>query len=259
MGKRSASCPFFRFGAYTVKNERSLALRLSTLFEKCLSARYISTENGGDYAIEREGDTVYIYLESSDGAEDWKNNLAFSVRRYQREGRTAFYAHGGFLRVFLSILPHLRAVIEDKGNTRFTVVGFSHGGALAVLLHEHILFCRPELSGRVLSYAFGAPRVLWGKVSKAQRERFRGLTRVKNTDDLITHLPPALFGFFHVGELFTVGTEGKYSGIDAHRPENVLTELRLHEQKYGSFFCRKRGVKEQMAKCTKKRSTNYSF
>ncbi len=210
-------------------------MTLSTLFENCLNARYISTENGGDYAIEKQNGMVYIYLESSDGVEDWKNNFSFSVEEYKREGESVIYAHRGFLRVFLSILPHIEKEIKSEKNTRFTVVGFSHGGALAVLLHEHILFRRPELSGRVHTYAFGAPRVFRGGMSKMQKERFLDLTRIKNIDDFITHLPPQLFGFFHVGKLLTVGMRGKYSKIDAHRPENILRELQLWEKREGVF------------------------
>ena len=49
---------------------------------------------------------------------------------------------------------------------------------------------------------------------------------IRNIDDLITHLPPFLFGYFHVGKLIETGEKGKYNKIDAHRPENYLVELR---------------------------------
>ena len=206
-------------------------MKLSALFESCLSASYLSTENGGDYAVEKKDGTVYIYLESSDGIEDWKNNLSFERMPYEREGKTAFYAHAGFLRVFLSILPHIEAEIAHPENCRFTVVGFSHGGALAVLLHEHILYRRPELLGRVEGYGFGTPRVLTFPWRRAWRECFANFTVIRNGNDAVTHLPPRALGYYHVGRLLEIGSPDAYSSIDAHRPENILKELYLWERK----------------------------
>jgi hypothetical protein len=39
------------------------------------------------------------------------------------------------------------------------------------------------------------------------------------------HLPPKAMGFCHVGNLVEIGKLGKYSAIDAHRPESYLKEL----------------------------------
>ena len=48
---------------------------------------------------------------------------------------------------------------------------------------------------------------------------------IRNLDDAITHLPPRALGYCHVGNLIEVGVNGKYSAIDAHRPESYLAEL----------------------------------
>lgn len=198
---------------------------LAELFQKCLHASYISTAGDGDFAVEREDDGIYIYLEDSDGENDWKTNLSFFPVPYKREGRTVFWAHRGFLRVFLEILPHVVPEIKDKRNRRFTVVGYSHGGALAALLYEHILFLRPELEGQVNGYGFGTPRVFFGGKRDALRERFSRFAVVRNREDIVTHLPPAALGFFHAGEVLCIGKAGQYSPIEAHRPQNILSEL----------------------------------
>jgi len=198
---------------------------LAELFQKCLNANYISTEGGGDYAIEREVDGVYIYLEDSDGRTDWKTNLSFAPRVYKREGKAVFRAHRGFLRAFEEILPYIEPVIKEARNRRFTVVGYSHGGGLAALLFEHILFLRPELAGKVNGYGFGAPRVFFGGNRKKLRERFLDFTVIRNGKDIVTHLPPTALGFFHVGRVLSVGDKAKYSPVDAHRPENILSAL----------------------------------
>lgn len=52
-------------------------MKLLRLFQKCVNCEYIHVENSGDYYIERQGSTLYIYLECSNGSTDWKNNLDF--------------------------------------------------------------------------------------------------------------------------------------------------------------------------------------
>ena len=43
---------------------------------RCLNAQYEITEESGDYAIQREGDILYLCFQWSNGKEDWKNNTA---------------------------------------------------------------------------------------------------------------------------------------------------------------------------------------
>jgi hypothetical protein len=205
-------------------------MKLSTLFSRCLAADYSHTEGGGDYAIEKSGDTLYLYFEASDGWEDWRSNIAFPAKPYQRMGKTVWLAHGGFLKVWQGILPHVAPLLADPSAARIVTVGYSHGGALAALAHEYVWYHRPDIRHTILGYGFGAPRVLWGIYTKALRERFERFTVVRNTDDAVTHLPPALLGYFHVGKMLKIGEKGKYSSTDAHRPENILRELLLRER-----------------------------
>ena len=79
---------------------------------------------------------------------------------------------------------------------------------------------------RLESYGFGCPRVFWGILTPTLAKRWERFAVVRNLDDLVTHLPPAVLGYRHVGKMITVGVRGKYSMIDAHRPENIEYELR---------------------------------
>lgn len=200
-------------------------MRTDQLFRRCLEKTYLHTENGGDYAYERRDDTLYIFLQCSDGVTDWKNNLDFPARPYRRMGRTAWYAHRGFLRVWKSVEPHLFPLVKDTSLSRIVTVGYSHGAALAVFCHEYVYFHRPDLRNRIDGYGFGCPRVLWGAPSHTLRSRWERFYVVRNLDDLVTHLPPALLGYRHVGKLLEIGEKGRYNAIDAHRPENILREL----------------------------------
>lgn len=197
---------------------------LYTLFERCLSADYVHVENGGDYAVEREGSMLYIFLEHSRGGEDWKNNIDFPAKPYKRMGKTVWYAHRGFLRVWKSLEEHVAKHVLDKTADGVTVVGYSHGGALAVLCHEYVYFNRHDLRGRLWGYGFGSPRVIWKPSAEVVR-RYENFTVVRNPDDAVTHLPPSVLGYRHVGKILDISEKGSYSPIDAHRQENILREL----------------------------------
>ena len=121
-------------------------------------------------------------------------------------------------------------VIQNPGVHRVSIVGYSHGGALAMLCHEYVWFHRPDLRDRITGYGFGAPRVYWGFwIPTALRERWRDFTVVRNRGDIVTHLPPEMGGYRHVGRLWEIGKRGVYGGIAAHRPENYTRELQREE------------------------------
>ncbi len=209
-------------------------MRLSELFDACLHTSYWHTPDGGDYGVERVGSTLYIYLEHSDGALDWKNNMNFPAKPYKRMGRTVWRAHRGFLTVWRSMEPHLADMIADASVQRIVSVGYSHGAALAVLCHEYVWFHRPDLREMTEGFGFGCPRVIWGNLTGDLRARWRNFTVIRNLDDIVTHLPPAILGYTHVGRMLEIGEAGKYSPVDAHRAENILAEL-LAAESYAAF------------------------
>ena len=195
---------------------------LLKLFKVCLDCKYEQVENGGSFAVIRNGGLVYIFFEKSNGLEDWQNNFGYHSVRYPRlEER--WFCHEGFLRVWESILPYIREVI-DEANEGVISVGYSHGAALALLCHEYVWYKRPEIRSNSFGVGFGCPRVIWGRVPR-EKERWRSFFVVRNLDDLVTHLPPALFGYRHVGNIVEIGNENNYSMIDAHRSENYIAEL----------------------------------
>lgn len=201
-------------------------MKLSTIFEKCLKVPYIRVENEADFAVLRDGDRAEIYFEPSKGAVDWSNNLDFPVKPYKRMDDCSWYAHRGFLKVWKSAEPYLATTVTDRNLKEVLIAGYSHGAALAVLCHEYFWFHRSDLRERMEGYGFGCPRVLWGRVPKGRWERF---TVVRNLDDIVTHLPPAVMGYTHAGKLLEIGERGRYSAADAHRPENILEELKKYE------------------------------
>ena len=200
------------------------------LFEKCLSAKYRHDGESANYAIERIGSRLYLFFEDSDGAEDWRINLDFPVKAYKRMGRTAWFAHRGFLGAFKRTEQYLARDISDPSVKSIVVAGYSHGAAIALLCHEYIWFNRPDLRSSLNGYGFGCPRVLWGIIRACVARRWERFLVIRNLDDIVTHLPPAVLGYSHAGDLLEIGERGKYSPIEAHYPENILDELRQYEK-----------------------------
>lgn len=194
-------------------------MNLYDLFKRCTEIAYTDTEGGGSYATEKVEETLYVYFEDSKGCIDWKSNFDFPARAYG-----SIFAHRGFLKVWGQVKDYIHKAITDTSPAKIVVVGYSHGAALAVLCHEYIWYNFPHLQNSLFGVGFGCPRVIWGGC-KDVCKRWERFTVVKNTNDIVTHLPPRFMGYRHVGNLLTIGEKGRYSPIDAHRPENMLKEL----------------------------------
>lgn len=201
-------------------------LELLDLFVKCVQIPYLNVGHDVNYAFLREKDVLYLFFESSDGIADWKRNFDFPAKPYKRMGKTVWFAHSGFLNAWKRLEPQLAPLILDRRLKKTVVVGYSHGAAIAVLCHEYIWYARADLRRESEGYGFGCPRVFWGLLTPSLAKRWEHFTVIRNLDDLVTHLPPALLGYRHVGTVMKIGARGRYSMIDAHRPKNIQKELK---------------------------------
>ena len=214
---------------------------LLKLFRECLDSDYNDVGRSASYALRHDGEHLYIFFECSNGIEDWLNNLDFRYVPYDSGGdnkeytSSLVYVHNGFMNVWQSVKPYIYDAVEKSKPEYITVVGYSHGAALAVLCYDSLIDILPD---NVDCYAFGAPRVLAfsdateeGEISgNGYRSRFGHCYIIRNLNDLVTHLPPSALGYRHVGNIIDIGERGKYScydcpDIDAHRPESYLNEL----------------------------------
>lgn len=200
-------------------------------YEKCLYAKYYQVENAGSYATERQCGTLYLMFEKSNGLEDWVNNFDFPAKLHCDSG-TLWFCHRGFLRVWESIRPHIEHEVRDPAVKKIVLIGYSHGAAIATLAHEWVWAVRPDLREVLYGYGFGCPRVYWGFwLRQDLRRRWIHFTPVRNLSDIVTHVPPVLFGFRHVHRVLNIGRRGLYSPIDAHRPESYIAQLTAYEEK----------------------------
>lgn len=197
-------------------------------FRKCTrltsSKKYIHVENDASYYLERNNDVVDIFFEKSNGATDWKNNFAFIAKPY-RDMKNLWFCHRGFLKVWKSIEPYIADTICDPEVKTINIVGYSHGGAIAQLCYEYVKFNRPDVE--VTGYGFGAPRVLWGFASKAVKERFNGFIVVRNGEDIVTKMPPMIFGFRHLCEVLKIGKTK--NPIDDHWSSSYTAGIKAWE------------------------------
>lgn len=202
---------------------------LFELFVRTVEGKYIQLkENAASYRTEQKGHTLFLFFEKSNGAVDWRNNFDFPAKPY-REMTDLWFVHRGFLRVFKSIEPHIASLVADPNIQEIIISGYSHGAALALLCHEYCVYHRPDIKAKIRGYGFGCPRVIWGPCNDTMKARFENFCVIRNGNDLVTHLPPVIFGFRHVGKMIKIGKGQGYGPIDAHRPGNYLYELKHYQ------------------------------
>ncbi|MBQ7913636.1 MAG: lipase family protein [Clostridia bacterium] len=206
-------------------------MNLYELFSECMKIPYAQTGISANYAVKREGTTLYLFFQGSNGKNDWKSNLDFPAKPYKRMGKTVWFAHRGFLNVWKEIEPMLEKDIADPYFKSIVITGYSHGAAIALLCHEYVWFHRSDLRNTTEGYGFGCPRVFWGVRGKKLKKRWETFLVIRNLNDLVTHLPPAFLGYSHVSKILKIGQKGKYSPLEAHQAENILTELAAYETK----------------------------
>ena len=206
---------------------------------------FIHVDNNGDYCVKRDGDTLRLFFEHSDGIADWLNNFRFLAIPWKpyKEMQHPWFCHRGFLRVWKSIKPHIESEIFDPEIRKIEIVGYSHGAAIALLCYEYCKFNRPHID--IEGVGFGCPRVFWGIVPKSVKKRFENFTVVRNGRDIVTHVPPALFGFRHVSKMAKIGQTNL---VDDHRPEKYLLNLKqqgcVHDGDNQSLFENERWKQE---------------
>ena len=203
--------------------------RLISLFLRCINAAYVHTKGGGDYAVQGEFPNAYLLFEWSDGRDDWQNNLAFSAKTInpQEPKDQQWRVHRGFLKVWqamrIEVVDRIAELIHIYHFKKIICVGYSHGAALALLATEDL----SRIFGKQITvegYGFGSPRVVWGKLPDDVQARLVNFHTIRNIPDLVTHLPPAAWGFRHVN-LTEIGEKGKYGPIKAHTSQAYINEL----------------------------------
>ena len=170
-----------------------------------------------DFAFVEENDTLYIYFQDSHGSKvDWRHNFSFWKKPY-KDMKDPYRVHAGFMKcwkqvkdiVINKITEKNAATGEYKWNRIYTI-GYSHGGALAAFCHECVWFYRADIADKCWGIAFEAPRIYAGLMMRKElRSRWKNFRVFRNRQDLVTHAPPRVFGYHHVGKIVKIGGRWK--------------------------------------------------
>ena len=183
-------------------------MKMSKLFHICAWNEVKYQEAGDDvnYGFLEEGDQLYIFFQGSNSISDWIRNFLFPAKPYKDMG-IPYRVHRGFLAAWKEVEDIIIDKISNSRWKHITVVGYSHGGALAAFCHECVWYWRPDLRvGGLEGYGFEAPRIYAGwHVKKALKERWETFRVIRNKNDIVTHCPPAIFRFCHVGTIIKIG------------------------------------------------------
>lgn len=222
-------------------------MKMSELFHRC--AYDIEYKEAGDdvnYAFEEDikTHTLTIYFQGSNSISDWVRNFLFPAKPY-KDMEIPYRVHRGFLAAWKEVEDIIIEKILEKDTPllcnkwkHIIVVGYSHGGALAAFCHECVWFYRPDLRREGLEgYGFEAPRIYaaW-HVKKVLKQRWEHFTVIRNRNDIVTHCPPVLFRFCHVGNMLKIKGDTSLvqnklpKFVKAHFPECIYDGLLKYEK-----------------------------
>ena len=171
------------------------------LFERAIRARASTAGKNTQYAIYDDGKAVYLSIEGSCDADDWRFNFDFVVTPYKHMTET-WLVHRGFATAWKLARDQIKRDVDAAlagGNKRLMVLGFSHGAALAVLAHEFFKYngYAPE------THAFGCPPLIWFP-TKSIKSRFANLTVHQVRGDIVTVISK-IVGYRDVGNVVHYG------------------------------------------------------
>lgn len=138
------------------------------------------------YAVKLE-DAIVISFQGSSSREDALLDMQFIPKKAD-----SLAMHRGFYAAFEYLWPDLEKFLKKYNKEKIILAGHSLGGALAYIASNKIDYHSV--------YTFGAPRVLFGKMPKSVESVYRFV----NCSDIVSTVPPAIFGFRHVGDLYFI-------------------------------------------------------
>ena len=170
------------------------------------------SNSGVQYYIRIIKDTMHITFRGTDSFKDILTDAKFSghsPKFCNTDKRIKI--HRGFLSAYLSegIAKRIHSYITDEIKEIF-ICGHSYGGALSLICAYELNCYFPHINFHTI--VFGCPRT----GNRAFAQNFNKLlpdtVRIENGNDIITKLPPPVFGYRHVGRVIHIGSP-KIPGI----------------------------------------------
>jgi hypothetical protein len=162
--------------------------------------KYHGEKSSTDFYTVIRDRTIYIVFEGTDVKEwrDIRTDLDCTLK-YDN----IFAVHRGFWKAYIFEKPELINRLVRSGCSFVRILGYSLGAALATLAFNDLEPLFPE---KVFECeVFGCPRV--GNKHYAKAYPKVNYKRYENGNDVITKLPPWIFGYRHIGEAIHLGTK----------------------------------------------------
>ncbi len=192
-----------------------------------LSGDTFSWRNTTEYCVNITENLVTIVFRGTDSKAEWTSNLAFCRKKLPYgNAKSHVMVHSGFIDAYNNefVRTRIHKLIPDK-RCRVIVSGHSRGAALAALCAVDLQYNFPYLD--IAVYLFGCPRVGNKAFAKSYNKRVCRTVRVQNGNDIVTKLPPAIFGYRHVGAAVNIGKARIPFAVSfkAHYPEEYFAGI----------------------------------
>ena len=175
--------------------------------------------------IRKSGKDILIIFRGTDSKINWTNNFIFCKKEIPYSNKdTKIRVHSGFLKGYKAVRAILHAKIP-LDSCRIRITGHSLGAALATLCAVDLQYNFKNADIEV--FLFGSPRVGNTAFAKSYNKRVFKTLRVTNGNDIVTKLPPKLFGYRHIGINIHTGMLSLPFAVsfEEHRPENYYKSL----------------------------------
>lgn len=192
----------------------------SNIFTKVLSIN--CKEIGVQYFMGKKDNTLLISFRGTDSLKDWKTDFKFWKKRIPYgNSQSKIRVHSGFIDAYQDecVRDQIHKVITDNISSIY-VTGHSLGAALATLCALDLQYNFPDKFYEVT--LFGCPRVGNKAFSKSYNKRLIKTIRIENGNDIVTKIPPPIFGFRHIGIRLHIGKMRSFlfTSSSAHKVEN---------------------------------------
>jgi predicted lipase len=172
-------------------------------FNIITSANWKHGPNNVDYSIEKYDDLLLIKFRPTTDSTDWKFNFKFFAKKFEIYQGSNIYAHEGFSQQYLACRNEVLDSAYQNDIKKIFVAGYSLGGALTQLCIEDIVWHFKDKK-EIYGVSYEGPRAFKANfMVKTTVKDF--ITLVKCRADIVTHVPPAIFGFRFYGKKVNIG------------------------------------------------------
>ena len=166
-----------------------------------------------DWLAKRDGAQVYLAIEGSDEAADWRRNFEFVY--------TAGDTHAGFANYATLLMAQMLAEgVSFRRDEHLIITGHSLGGAVATIIAAHLQDHLPWID----LVTFGSPRPGGRKFARRLRVPHH---RFVHGHDVVPHMPLAAFGFRHTApaKQLPVDKDSLLKGVADHAMDGYSNAL----------------------------------